>query len=74
MPLSGDTAIHSMYRPDQLLPESEVPTANLRNVSTEYFATMRTRLVAGQDFTLSERYNPQGAIISQQSGASSVAG
>ena len=44
MPLSGDTAIHSMYRPDHPLPESEVPTANLRNVSPGYFATMRTRL------------------------------
>ena len=66
MPLSGDTAIHSMYRPDHPLPESEVPTANLRNVSAGYFATMRTRLVAGQDFTVSERSNPQGAIISQR--------
>lgn len=66
MPLSGDSAVHSMYRTDHPLPESEVPTANLRNVSPGYFTTMRTRLVAGHDFTASERFKPQSAIISQR--------
>jgi predicted permease len=66
MPLSGDAAVHSMYRPDHPLPESEVPTANLRNVSPEYFATMQTRLIRGRDFTAGERANPQSAIISQR--------
>jgi predicted permease len=66
MPLSGDAAVHSMYRPDHPLPESEVPTANLRNVSPSYFATMQTRLISGRDFTNGERSNPQSAIISQR--------
>jgi predicted permease len=66
MPLSGDAAVHSMYRPDHPLPESDVPTANLRNVSPGYFATMHTRLIAGRDFTGGERSNPQSAIISQR--------
>ena len=66
MPLSGDAAVHSMYRPDHPLPESEVPTANLRNVSPGYFATMQTRLIAGRDLTAGERANPQSAIISQR--------
>jgi predicted permease len=66
MPMSGDAAVHSMYRPDHPLPESEVPTANLRNISRGYFATMQTRLIAGRDFTASERSNPQSAIISQR--------
>jgi hypothetical protein len=66
MPLSGDNVVHSMYRPDHPLPESEVPTANLRNVSPGYFATMQTKLIAGHDFTASERSNPQSAIISQR--------
>jgi predicted permease len=65
MPLSGDAAVHSMYRPDHPLPESEVPTANLRNVSPGYFSTMHTNLIAGSDFMLNERSNPQSAIISQ---------
>jgi predicted permease len=66
MPLSGDAAVHSMYRPDHPLPDSEVPTANLRNVSPGYFATMQTKLIAGRDFTTGERPNPQSAIISQR--------
>jgi predicted permease len=66
MPLSGDAAVHSIYRPDHPLPESDVPTANLRNVSPGYFATMHTRLIAGRDFTAGERSNPQSAIISQR--------
>ena len=65
MPLSGDAAVHSIYRPDHPLPEGEVPTANLRNVSPGYFATMQTRLIAGREFTASERSHPQSAIISQ---------
>jgi predicted permease len=66
MPLSGDAAVHGMYRPDHPLPESEVPTANLRNVSPGYFAAMQTRLIAGRDFTAGERAKPQSAIISQR--------
>ncbi len=66
MPLSGDAAVHSMYRPDHPLSESEVPTANLRNVSPGYFATMQTRLIGGRDFTTGERSNQQSAIISQR--------
>jgi predicted permease len=66
MPLSGDSAVHSIYRPDHPLPESEVPTANLRNISPGYFETVRTRLVAGRDFNASERSNLQSAIISQR--------
>ena len=65
MPLTGDAAVHSMYRPDHPLPESEVPVANLRNVSDGYFATMQTKLVAGRDFSTSERYSPQSAIVSE---------
>ncbi len=65
MPLSGDAAVHSIYRPDHPLSESKTPTANLRNVSPGYFATMRTRLIAGREFTANEGSHPQSAIISQ---------
>jgi predicted permease len=65
MPLSGDAAVHSIYRPDHPLPEGEVPTANLRNVSPGYFSTMQTRLIAGLEFAADERSHPQSAIISQ---------
>jgi predicted permease len=66
MPLTGDTNIYSMYRPDHPLPESELPQTNLRNVSPGYFAAMQTPLVAGVNFTESERDHPVDAIISQR--------
>ena len=66
MPLTGDTNIYSMYRPDHPLPESELPQANLRNVSPGYFAAMQTPLVAGVNFTENERDHPVDAIISQR--------
>jgi hypothetical protein len=66
MPLSGDSAVHSIYRPDHPLPESKVPLANLRNISPGYFATVQTRLIAGSDFSASEHSNPRSAIISQR--------
>ena len=66
MPLTGDTNIYSMYRPDRPLPESALPQADLRNVSPGYFAAMQTPLVAGANFTESERDHPVDAIISQR--------
>jgi len=66
MPLTGDTNIYSMYRPDHPLPEAELPQANLRNVSPGYFAAMQTPMVAGENFTESERDHPVDAIISQR--------
>jgi predicted permease len=66
MPLTGDTNIHSMYLPDHPLPESVLTQANLRNVSPGYFAAMQTPLVAGVNFTESERDHPVDAIISQR--------
>jgi predicted permease len=66
MPLTGDTNIYSMYRPDHPLPESELPQTNLRNVSPGYFAAMQTPLVAGVNFTENERDHPVDAIISQR--------
>ena len=65
MPLSGEAAVHSIYRPDHPLPESKVPTANLRNISPGYFTVMQTPLLAGHEFTDSERSNPRSAILSQ---------
>ncbi|HEY1904241.1 MAG TPA: ABC transporter permease [Terracidiphilus sp.] len=66
MPLTGDINVYGMYRPDHPLPESEVPTANLRNISPGYFATMQTPLLSGQEFDGRERAQPDDAIISQK--------
>jgi predicted permease len=69
MPLTGDSNVHSMYRPDHVLPESEVPNANVRIISPGYFRTMNTQFTSGQDFGGNERDNPNDAIISQSAAA-----
>jgi MacB-like periplasmic core domain/FtsX-like permease family len=66
MPLTGEDDVHSMYRPDHPLRESEVPTANLRHVSPGYFDTMQTPLLAGHGFTEADRLNGNDAVISEK--------
>jgi predicted permease len=66
MPLTGEFNIYSIRRADRPLPESETPVANLRNVSPQYFATMRIPLSKGQEFQEKEREHPHDAIISQK--------
>lgn len=70
MPLTGDANVYSLYRPDHVLPDSEVPTANLRNVSPGYFTTMQTSLIAGETFGNNNIANPSDAIISQKAAQS----
>jgi len=64
MPLTGEINIYSIRRADR--PASESPAANLRNVSPQYFATMRIPLSKGQEFQEKEREHPHDAIISQK--------
>jgi predicted permease len=66
MPLTGDANVYSIYRPDHPLPESDLPLANLRNISPGYFAAMQTPVRVGTDFAESEREHPDSAIISQR--------
>jgi predicted permease len=66
MPLTGENSVYSIYRDDHPLPESSVPIANIRNISSDYFVAMRIPLVAGQGFGPGERAHPQHAVVSQK--------
>jgi len=65
MPLTGEINIYSIRRAERPLSESETPMANLRNVSSQYFATMGISLRKGQEFSETERGHPRDAVISQ---------
>ena len=65
MPLSGDTDIHSIYRKENPLPEDQTPSANLRNISLDYFKTLQIPLLSGAPFDAQERDYPIHAILSQ---------
>jgi predicted permease len=66
MPLTGENSVYGVYRPDHPLPESALPTANVRNITPDYFAAMQIPLVAGGDFGGKEQEHPEDAIVSQK--------
>jgi len=66
MPLTGETNVYGIHREDHPLPDEKDPTADLRNISPQYFAAMRIPLVAGQEFEEREREHPDDAIISEK--------
>jgi predicted permease len=66
MPLTGENSVYSIYRDDHPLPESSVPLANIRNISSDYFAAMQLPLVAGEGFGPGERAHPEHAVVSEK--------
>jgi hypothetical protein len=56
MPLTGENNVYGVSRQDHPLPESALPTANLRNITPDYFAAMQIPLVAGEDFDMIDRF------------------
>jgi predicted permease len=66
MPLTGESNVYGIHRADHPLAEDEAPTANLRNISPQYFAAMRIPLLAGQEFDEKERDHPDHAILSEK--------
>ncbi len=65
-PLSGETWVDSLNRPDHPLPQAQKPLINLRWINDDYLATMQIPLVAGRNFTAADRANPYVALISER--------
>jgi predicted permease len=65
-PLTGDTQVDSVARPDHPLPEGQMPMANLRGVSPGYFAAMGIPLLEGREFDARDREHPNTALISEK--------
>jgi predicted permease len=66
MPLSGQTWVDDLTRPDHPAPGGHGPTINVRWIDPQYLPTMRTALVSGRNFTAADRANPFVALISEQ--------
>jgi predicted permease len=66
MPLTGEVKIYGVTRKDHPVPDGKEPTANLRNITPDYFAALQIPLVAGEPFGETERNHPEHAIISQK--------
>jgi len=66
VPLTGETWVDLLTRPDHPVPDAEKPMVNVRWINPDYLATMQMRLELGRDFTESDRANPFVALISER--------
>lgn len=66
MPLTGETWVSDLERPDHPLPEAQRPMVNLRWVNQDYLATMQIPLIAGRNLTAADRAYPYVALISER--------
>lgn len=64
-PLTGQTWVDDLTRPDHPVPQSQRPMINVRWTNPDYFPTMRIPLVAGRWFTSADRAHPNVALISE---------
>jgi predicted permease len=65
-PLTGETWIDELSRPDHPVPEAERPLVNVRFINPEYLPTMQIPLIEGRNMTEDDRANPQVVLISER--------
>lgn len=66
MPMTGESWIDGITRPDHPLPESQRPMVNVRMVSANYRSTLQIPLIAGRDLVLADRGHAGNVLISEQ--------
>jgi predicted permease len=65
-PLTGETWVDNLTRPDHPVPEAEQPAVNVRWINPGYLATMQIALIAGRNLTPADSANPYVALISER--------
>jgi predicted permease len=65
-PLTGETWVDNLTRPDHPVPAGHEPTINVRWINPDYLPTMQSPIVAGRNITASDRANPYVALISER--------
>jgi predicted permease len=65
-PLTGETWVDNLGRPDHPVPEAEQPAVNVRWINPSYLATMQIPLVAGRNLTAADSANPYVVLISER--------
>ena len=65
-PLTGETWVDNLFRPDHPLPAGKEPEINVRWISPGYLPTMQSALFAGRNIAASDRANPYVALISER--------
>ncbi len=65
-PLTGETWVDDLTRPDHPLPPAQLLPINVRWIDQNYLGTMQIPMIAGRNFTASDRNNPYLALISER--------
>jgi predicted permease len=65
-PLTGETWVDSLGRPDHPVREAEQPPVNVRWINPSYLATMQIALVAGRNLNPADSADPYVALISER--------
>ena len=73
-PLTGETWVDNLIRPDHPVPAGKEPPINVRWISPDYLPTMHIPLVAGRNFVAADRANPYVALISERAARESFPG
>jgi predicted permease len=65
-PLTGETWVDDLTRPDHPLPPAQQLPINVRWIDNNYLGTMQIPVIAGRNFTASDRANPYVALLSER--------
>lgn len=65
-PLTGETWVDNLMRPDHPVPAGREPAINVRFINPDYLPTMQIPLVSGRNVTAADRANPYVALISER--------
>lgn len=74
MPLTGETWVDDLERPDHPVSKAERPLINVRWINPDYLATMRIPLLSGRNLSPSDRGNPYVALISERTARDAFSG
>jgi hypothetical protein len=73
-PLTGETWVDNLFRPDHPVPAGQEPMINVRWINPDYLPTMQSPLVAGRNITAIDRANPYVALISERTARTAFPG
>jgi predicted permease len=65
-PMTGETWVDDLTRPDHPVPPAQQPLINVRWIDPGYMSTMRVPILAGRNFTSEDRAHPNVALISER--------
>ena len=73
-PLTGETWVDNLSRPDHPVPAGQEPPINVRWINPDYLPTMRSSVLAGRNITAADRANPYVALISERTAREAFSG